>query len=116
MGLISIEKKQMIIEENYVGLEYGGKKYECPVGLLKSIFTFWLFCAVCFMTYMLAQLDQQNNVMIAAYLSGGRLLNDSSGQLVSCQPTMSDKSLIWNCTSANKMSTLSTGNTTWMPV
>lgn len=116
MGLIGIEKKQMILEENYVSLNYGGKKYECPVGLLKSVFTFWLFCAVCFLTYMFAQLDQQNNVMIAAYLSNGNLLNDSSGQLVSCQPTLSEKSLIWNCTSANKNLGRLGGNATWIPV
>lgn len=77
------------------------KDFWIPESSIKFVLMFWLFCAVVFATYVFAQVDAQNNLMITAYLSQGSLINATSGEPMYCRPILENKNIRWECGTGN---------------
>jgi hypothetical protein len=72
-----------------------------PESSIKFILMFWIFCSVTFFAYLAGMQDQQNSMMLTAYMSQGKLMNVSSGQYMYCQPLLINKNIKWECNESN---------------
>ena len=94
---MTIEKRPIDNQENYLVLDTGSKKIEMPMTSVKATLFLWVFFATVFLTFVVGQYTVYQAQAMNIYLMNGNLHTDK-GEPIACVPYVENRDLRWNCT------------------